>query len=260
MFMGGGAFRNVVARAFSTCALSPPPLAGYRVLELQGLAAAPLAGQILADFGADVVRVDGDGKGGGVHLGASVLGRGKRSVALDLKSKEGQRKCRSLAENCDVVLEGFRPGVMERLGLGPGDLLERNPGLVFARVTGWGQDGPWASLAGHDINYCSITGALDICGDSSSTPAVRPMPPGNLMADHMWVWYPNPPSHTHTHTHTPSPPFRLYCSHSHIPPKSNPFLGAAPSRASLALSLRYSRGMVEQGRVLVALAAVARDR
>ena len=130
-------------RALSTRAAGP--LAGYRVLELQGLAAAPLAGQILADFGADVVRVDAAGREA-VHLGASVLGRGKRSVALDLKSESGRSKCKSLAENCDVILEGFRPGVMERLGLGPDDLFERNPGLVFARITGWGQDGAWSSM------------------------------------------------------------------------------------------------------------------
>ena len=158
------------------------PLTGVRVVEFAGLGPGPFAGMLLADLGADVVRIDRPGGRGGLigALGAtSLLDRGKRSIALDLKDADDLAVVRALVERADVLLEGFRPGVMERLGLGPDDLLALRPSLVYGRMTGWGQTGPLASSAGHDIGYVALTGALG----ASGRPDERPAPPLNLLGD-----------------------------------------------------------------------------
>ena len=152
------------------------PLAGLRVIELAGLGPCPLAGQLLADLGADVVVID---RRSAPADPADVNRRGKRSVVLDLKSAEGREAVLRLAERSDVLIEGFRPGVMERLGLGPADVEARAPRLVYGRMTGWGQDGPLAHTAGHDIGYLALTGALAAIG-----PRERPVAPINLAADY----------------------------------------------------------------------------
>jgi alpha-methylacyl-CoA racemase len=156
------------------------PLVGLRVVELAGLAPAPFATTVLADLGAEVVRVDR------VRPGADVLtfphdplSRARRWIGVDTKRPEGREVVLRLVDRADVLLEGFRPGVTERLGLGPGDCLARNPGLVYGRVTGWGQDGPLAQAAGHDINYIGLAGALEPIGRAGE----RPIPPLNLLGD-----------------------------------------------------------------------------
>jgi alpha-methylacyl-CoA racemase len=158
------------------------PLQGVRVVEFAGLGPGPFCGMLLADLGADVVRIDRRGSRAGLMaaLGStSLLDRGKRSIALDLKDDEDLRIVRALVQRADVLLEGFRPGVMERLGLGPEELLALNPALVYGRMTGWGQTGPLASSAGHDIGYIALTGALGATG----RPDERPTPPLNLLGD-----------------------------------------------------------------------------
>ena len=158
------------------------PLEGVRVVEFAGLGPGPFCGMLLADLGADVVRIDRRGARGGLMgaLGATtLLDRGKRSIALDLKDDDDLRVVRALVRRADVLLEGFRPGVMERLGLGPDELLAENPALVYGRMTGWGQTGPLASSAGHDIGYIALTGALG----ASGRPDERPAPPMNLLGD-----------------------------------------------------------------------------
>jgi alpha-methylacyl-CoA racemase len=134
---------------------------------------------LLADLGADVVRIDRRGSGGGLARAGSLMDRGKRSIALDLKDADDLTVIRALIERADVLLEGFRPGVMERLGLGPEELLAANPRLVYGRMTGWGQTGPLAHTAGHDIGYIALTGALGATG----RPDERPAPPVNLLGD-----------------------------------------------------------------------------
>lgn len=158
------------------------PLEGVRVVEFAGLGPGPFCGMLLADLGADVVRIDRKGARGGLlgSLGAtSLLDRGKRSIALDLKDRADVEVVRALVRRSEVLLEGFRPGVMERLGLGPEELLAENPALVYGRMTGWGQTGPLASSAGHDIGYIALTGALG----ASGRPDERPAPPLNLLGD-----------------------------------------------------------------------------
>ena len=158
------------------------PLQGVRVVEFAGLGPGPFCGMLLADLGADVVRIDRRGARGGLigALGAtSLLDRGKRSIALDLKDSDDLAVVRALVARADVLLEGFRPGVMERLGLGPDESLAANPALVYGRMTGWGQTGPLASTAGHDIGYIALTGALG----ASGRPDERPAPPLNLLGD-----------------------------------------------------------------------------
>lgn len=156
------------------------PLAGVRVLEFAGLGPAPFAGMLLADLGADVVLIDRPPRESvTTEPRFQVNHRGKRSVLLNLKSADGVAQARALAKVADVVIEGFRPGVMERLGLGPDVLLAQRPALVYGRMTGWGQDGPLAQAAGHDINYISITGALDAFGRRGEAP----VPPLNLVGD-----------------------------------------------------------------------------
>jgi len=158
----------------------PGPLAGIRVLELGGIGPGPFAGMMLADLGADVVRIERpDGDRGLVGEWHQVLLRGRRSVALDLKAPEAAEVVGLLAESTDIVVEGFRPGVVERLGVGPEDLLARNPALVYARMTGWGQSGALATTAGHDINYIAAAGALEpLLG-----PDGLPSPPLNMLGD-----------------------------------------------------------------------------
>jgi alpha-methylacyl-CoA racemase len=153
------------------------PLAGVRVVEFAGIGPGPLAGMLLADLGADVVRVDRPSAPPDAASNMHVL-RGRRTVLADLKDPDGLERVRTLLDRADVLVEGFRPGVMERLGLSPEACLERNPGLVFARITGWGQHGPLATRAGHDINYISLTGALHAIG-----PREHPFPPLNLVGD-----------------------------------------------------------------------------
>src|SRR5690625_136063 len=159
----------------------PGPLASVRVVELAGVGPGPFAAMMLADLGADVVRIDRPG-GGGLQMvppEADLLGRGRPSVAIDLKSPRGVELVLDLVSKADILLEGFRPGVTERLGLGPDVCLERNPALVYGRMTGWGQDGPLADSAGHDINYISVAGALDGLGHADQAPAF----PANLLGD-----------------------------------------------------------------------------
>jgi alpha-methylacyl-CoA racemase len=163
------------------------PLAGLRVIELAGIGPAPFAGMLLADLGADVVRID---RPGGPALAVvppeqDVLGRGKRSVAMDLKDPDDVRRVLDLVSHADVLIEGMRPGVAERLGLGPDDCLARAPRLVYGRMTGWGQDGPAAGTAGHDITYVAVTGALG-ANASAHDP---PMPPLNLLGDFAGATY-----------------------------------------------------------------------
>ncbi|TSD99800.1 CoA transferase [Skermania sp. ID1734] len=160
--------------------MMPGPLEGLRVVEIASLAPAPFACMILADLGAEVIRVERGGDGGmGLLAPSGVLDRGRRSIAVDLKTPAGRDVVLDLTESADVFVEGFRPGVAERLGIGPKDCQEANPRLIYARMTGWGQDGPLASRAGHDINYIAIAGALDPIGRAGE----RPVPPLNLLGD-----------------------------------------------------------------------------
>lgn len=154
------------------------PLAGVRVVELAGIGPGPLACMILADLGAEVVRIVRPGSPPGQRVTQHTL-RGRLSIEADLKDPDDVAAVGDLVSRADVLVEGFRPGVLERLGLGPEVLGVRNPGLVFARMTGWGQDGPLARTAGHDINYISLTGALHAIGASE-----QPMPPLNLVGDY----------------------------------------------------------------------------
>ncbi len=153
------------------------PLSGLKVLEFAGIGPGPFCGMLLSDLGADVVRIDRKGGGRGGSR-TDITARGRRSVAMDLKTPEAIAACLELMERCDAVLEGFRPCVMERLGLGPDVALKRNPALVYGRMTGWGQSGPYASAAGHDMNYIAISGALSAIGTEE-----KPVPPLNLVGD-----------------------------------------------------------------------------
>jgi alpha-methylacyl-CoA racemase len=148
-----------------------------RVLEFAGIGPGPLCATLLSDMGAEVLRIDRKGAQGGGP--ADVLGRGRRSAAINLKSPQGVAACLRMVERADMLQEGFRPGVMERLGLGPDECLARNRKLVYGRVTGWGQYGPLSQAAGHDINYIAITGALHAIGRRGE----RPVPPLNLVGD-----------------------------------------------------------------------------
>jgi alpha-methylacyl-CoA racemase len=159
------------------------PLRGIRVLEMAGIGPAPFACMLLADLGADVLRIErpAAGEGEPAHRGSSrhiVTNRSRPALELDLKREADRQRALQLAANADVLVEGFRPGVMERLGLGPDACLAANPALVYGRMTGWGQDGPLAQVAGHDINYIALSGALHAIG-----PAGKPVPPLNLVGD-----------------------------------------------------------------------------
>lgn len=154
----------------------PGPLHGIRILEAGGIGPAPFAAMMLADNGAEVIRVQ---RPGAEISKTDVLGRSRRVVELDLKSVEGLAALRNLARDADGLVEGFRPGTMERLGVGPAAMLEANPRLVFGRMTGWGQTGPLAKAAGHDINYIALSGALHAIG----RPEHSPVPPLALVGD-----------------------------------------------------------------------------
>ena len=155
------------------------PLAGIKVIELAGIGPGPFCAMLLADLGADIVRVDRIDRAGRRSATGDVLVRGRRSIAVDLKSEDGVATVLRLVERADALLEGFRPGVTERLGLGPAECLQRNPRLVYGRMTGWGQDGPLAQAAGHDLNYIALTGALH----SFARRGERPVPPLNTVGD-----------------------------------------------------------------------------
>ena len=158
------------------------PLQGLNIIEMAGIGPAPFVGMMLSDMGADVLRIDRKAAGGSDSFervkAANFVDRGRRSVALDLKHPEGAALALELIAGADAVIEGFRPGVMERLGLGPDVCLARNPKLVFGRVTGWGQSGPLSPTAGHDINYIALTGVLHAIGGPEA-----PTPPLNLIGD-----------------------------------------------------------------------------
>ncbi len=152
------------------------PLAGLKILEIAGIGPGPFCGMMLADMGAEVVRVER--RSGGTPL-PDPLNRSRRSIALDLKSPQGAAVVLRLVESADALFEGFRPGVAERLGIGPEECLAANPKLVYGRMTGWGQDGPLAQAAGHDINYIALSGALHAIGRKGE----KPVPPLNLIGD-----------------------------------------------------------------------------
>lgn len=156
------------------------PLCGIKVIELAGIGPAPYACMLLSDMGAEVLRIERS-RGGimGAIAGFDVLSRGRRSAAIDLKASGARELVLELVKEADVLIEAFRPGVAERLGLGPDDCRGANPKLVYTRMTGWGQDGPLANRVGHDINYASITGAIAAVGEKDR----KPVPPLNLVAD-----------------------------------------------------------------------------
>ncbi|MEW2165568.1 CaiB/BaiF CoA-transferase family protein [Streptomyces sp. NPDC007084] len=157
------------------------PLAGVRVVELAGIGPGPFAAMLLADLGADVVRVDRPGGPGlAIDPAHDVTNRNKRSVIIDLKAEGGPSRVLDLVERADVLIEGYRPGVAERLGVGPDACHARNPRLVYGRMTGWGQDGPLADRAGHDVAYIALTGTLGMIGRPDEAPAV----PANLLGDY----------------------------------------------------------------------------
>ena len=158
------------------------PLQGLRIIEVAGIGPGPFAAMMLSDMGADVIRVDRSANAMGGDPAAppaDIFNRGRRSIALDLKSPDGVATLLDLVEHADALIEGFRPGVAERLGFGPEVCAERNPRLVFGRMTGWGQDGPYAPTAGHDINYIALAGVLAHLGREGE----KPTPPINLVGD-----------------------------------------------------------------------------
>jgi alpha-methylacyl-CoA racemase len=158
------------------------PLAGIKIVELAGIGPGPFAGMLLSDMGADIIRVDRAAQVNPAQfdkVNVEPLYRGRRSIGVDLKNPEGRELVLELVERADALFEGYRPGVTERLGLGPDDCLARNPKLVYGRMTGWGQEGPMAQAAGHDINYIALAGALAHFGRAES----KPTPPINLVGD-----------------------------------------------------------------------------
>jgi alpha-methylacyl-CoA racemase len=155
------------------------PLNGFKIIELAGIGPGPFCGMMLADMGAEVIRVERIAAAQATEAPKDVLTRNRRSIAVDLKNPEGVETVLRLVEGADGLIEGFRPGVTERLGLGPEQCQARNPRLVYGRMTGWGQEGPMAQAAGHDINYISLAGALHAIG----RPGERPVPPLNLVGD-----------------------------------------------------------------------------
>src|SRR5437016_7566348 len=163
------------SQAQASSARTSGPLTGIRIVEFAGIGPGPFACMMLADMGAEVVTLDRVGARKNLK---SVAGRGRKVVELDLKDKAAVGQVLDLLANADALIEGFRPGVMERLGLGPDAVMARNPKLVYGRMTGWGQDGPLAQAAGHDINYISVTGALAAIGTKE-----KPVPPLNLVGD-----------------------------------------------------------------------------
>ena len=158
-----------------TTASNNGPLTGLKVVEFAGIGPGPHVAMLLADMGAEVVKIERQG----AAVVNPVVERARHRVAVDVKSEEGRAFCLDAASKADVLIEGFRPGVMERLGLGPDVLMAANPRLVYARMTGWGQEGPLAQAAGHDLNYIAVTGALDAIGTKGNVP----VPPQNLVGD-----------------------------------------------------------------------------
>lgn len=157
------------------------PLAGIRILEIAGIGPGPFAGMLLADLGAEVIVVERPGGAGTLSLGTkAIYNRGKQSICVDLKVPGAAGLILELVAGCDALIEGMRPGVMERLGLGPAACHARNPNLVYGRMTGWGQAGPWAKCAGHDINYIALSGALSQSGEAGRTPVAPPTLVGDL--------------------------------------------------------------------------------
>ena len=158
------------------------PLSGIRIIEIAGVGPGPFCGMMLSDLGADIIRVDRatSVRGGDPETPPTdLLGRGRRSIGVDLKHPDGATTVMRLVEHADALFEGFRPGVAERLGIGPEACMDRNPKLVYGRMTGWGQDGPYAQMAGHDINYIALAGALEGIGRKGQPPT----PPLNLVGD-----------------------------------------------------------------------------
>jgi len=158
------------------------PLTGVKIIELAGIGPAPFCGMLLADLGADVLRIDrkaGGARSIDIDPARDILNRGRRSIAMDLKHPEAIEALLGLVEKADIFIEGFRPGVTERMGLGPDACLARNPKLVYGRMTGWGQTGPLAQTSGHDINYLALSGALHLIGRKGE----KPLPPLNLVGD-----------------------------------------------------------------------------
>jgi alpha-methylacyl-CoA racemase len=155
------------------------PLSGIRIVEIGGIGPAPFCGMMLADAGAEVIRIDRPGHIAGRDPAKDILSRGRTRISIDLKDPGGVAEIRALCREADGLIEGFRPGTMERLGLGPEILLVDNPKLVYGRVTGWGQHGPQADVAGHDINYIALAGALHGFGRAGG----KPTPPANVVAD-----------------------------------------------------------------------------
>ena len=153
------------------------PLTGYRIIELAGIGPGPFGAMLLSDMGADIVRIDRAERASGDASAPTpyydVMGRGRRSIGVDLKNPDGVETVLKLVEHADALIEGFRPGVTERLGLGPDVCLARNPKLVYGRMTGWGQDGPYAARSGHDINYIALAGCLAHIGTSTGRPCRR---------------------------------------------------------------------------------------
>ncbi|MCI0582483.1 MAG: CoA transferase, partial [Chloroflexi bacterium] len=162
--------------------MSSGPLNGVRIIELAGIGPGPFAAMLLSDMGAEVIRVDRASNVSGGDPSRppfDPLARGRRSIGVDLKNPDGVETILRLVEKADALIEGFRPGVTERLGLGPDECLARNPKLVYGRMTGWGQEGPYAQAAGHDINYIALAGALHPIGKAGGPP----IPPLNFVGD-----------------------------------------------------------------------------
>lgn len=155
------------------------PLVGLRVVEIGGIGPVPFAAMLLSDLGAEVVRIDRPSASAPADTSHDLLLRGRRSAVIDLQRPEGVDAVLQMIDHADALIEGFRPGVMERLGLGPEICLGRNPRLIYGRMTGWGQDGPWAQMAGHDINYTGVAGALHPLGRRGEAPSV----PVNILGD-----------------------------------------------------------------------------
>ncbi|MFZ5757729.1 MAG: CaiB/BaiF CoA transferase family protein [Pseudomonadota bacterium] len=155
------------------------PLSGFRIIELSGIGPGPFCGMMLGDMGADVIRIDRPGGNPSSEGGHDILFRNRRAVAVNLKHPDGVKTVLKLCEKADAIFEGYRPGVAERLGVGPEPCMAANPKLVYGRMTGWGQTGPMAQAAGHDINYIALTGALHAIGRRGE----KPLPPLNLVGD-----------------------------------------------------------------------------
>jgi len=155
------------------------PLKGVKVVEVGGIGPGPFCAMMLSDMGADIIRIDRKGHKGRVEPKYEILHRGRRTIGMDLKKSQGVETVLKLVEKADALQEGYRPGVMEKLGLGPNECLKRNPRLVYGRMTGWGQEGPLSQAAGHDINYIALAGALHTIG----RPGENPVPPLNLVGD-----------------------------------------------------------------------------